>query len=57
MEKDKRRKDRVLADIRTLYESDEEGYYKPIRTGNLFSSNYIEYESNGNKYKTLFIDN
>ena len=34
-----------------------QGYYKPIRTSNLFSSNDIEYESNGKKYKTLFFDN
>ena len=45
-----------LRDIRTLYESDKEDYYKPIRIGNAFSSNYIEYESNGDKDKTLFID-
>ena len=30
-----------------LFELDEDDYYKPIRTGNVFSSNYIEYESNG----------
>ena len=39
-----------------MYESDKEDYYKPIRMGNAFSSNYIEYESNGEKDKTLFID-
>ena len=32
-----------------MYESDKEDYYKPIRTGNAFSNNYIEYESNGDK--------
>ena len=31
--------------MRKLFESDEEEYYKPIRTGNAFSSNCIEYES------------
>ena len=30
-------------------------YYKPIRNGNAFSSNYIEYESNGDKNKSLSI--
>ena len=45
-----------MRDIKTLFESDEEDYYKPIRTRNVFSSNYIEYESNGNKDKTLFIN-
>ena len=48
--------DKVLRDIRTLYESDKEDYYQPIRIGNAFSSNYIEYESSGGKDKTLFID-
>ena len=31
----------------------EEDNYKPVRIGNAFSSNYIEYKSNGNKDKTL----
>ena len=39
-----------------MYESDKEDYYKPRRIGNAFNSNYIEYESNGDKDKTLFID-
>ena len=56
LENDKGIKDRVLRDIKTLYESDKEDYYKPVRTGVVFSSNYIEYKSNGDKSKTLFID-
>ena len=32
-------KDRVLRDIETLFESDNEDYYEPIRTGNAFVSN------------------
>ena len=36
-----------------MYESDEENYYNPRRTGYARSGNYIEYE---NKDKTLFID-
>ena len=43
--------DKILRDIRTLYESDKEDYYKPIRIGNDFSSSYIEYENNGDKVK------
>ena len=46
-------KDKVLRDVRTLFESDEEDYYKPIRTGNAFSNNYIEYESKRDKDKML----
>ena len=36
-----------------MYKSDEEDYYKPIRTDNAFTTNYIEYESNRNKDKML----
>ena len=46
----------MLRDIRTLFESDEEDYYEPVRLGNAFSSNYIEYESRGDKDKTLSIE-
>ena len=45
----------MLRDIRTLYESNED-YYKPMGTSNAFSSNYIEYESNGDKDKPLSIE-
>ena len=39
-----------------MYESDEDDYYKPIRIGNAFSSNYIEHESNGeNDYLLIII--
>ena len=40
--------DKILRDIRTLFEP-EEDYCEPVRIGNAFSSNYIEYESNGDK--------
>ena len=49
-------KDRVLREIRTLFESDEKDYYKPIRTGNAFSNNYVEYESNADKDKMISIE-
>ena len=39
--------DNVLRDIGTLLKLDEDDYYKPIKTGNVLSSNYIKYESNG----------
>ena len=51
-EKDKDIKDGVLRDKRTLLKKD---YYEPIRNGNDFKINYIEYESNGDKDKTLSI--
>ena len=33
----------------------EEDYYKPARVGNFDSNNYIEYECNGDKNKTISI--
>ena len=47
--------DKILRDMRTLYESNKEECYKPIRIGNAFSKIYIEYESNGDKDKILSI--
>ena len=47
--------DKILRDIRTVFES-EEIYYETIRICNAFSSNYIEYESNRDKEKTLSIE-
>ena len=38
-----------------MYDDIDEDYYKPIRIGNAFSSNYIDYESNGDKAKKLSI--
>ena len=53
-EKEKDIKDGVLRDKRTLYKLKKD-YYEPIRNGNAFKINYIEYESNGDKDKTLSI--
>ena len=33
----------------------DEDYIKPIKTNDVFNSNYIEYESKGDKNKTLSI--
>ena len=32
-------------------------HYKPVKIGNAFSRNYIEYKSNGDKDRTLLITN
>ena len=45
--------DKILGDIRTLFESDNKDYYNSIKIYNAFDDNYVEYESNGDKYKTL----
>ena len=31
----------------------DEDYYNPIKTNDAFNSNYVEYESKGDKNKTL----
>ena len=44
---------KILYNPRNNLFNSEEDHYKPVRIGNAFSSNYIEYKSNGNKGKTL----
>ena len=45
-------KDRIIRDIRALFEK-EDDYYIPIRIGNIWNNNYVEYESNRDKNKNL----
>ena len=45
-------KDRIIRDIRNFSEHEEENNYKPVRVGNFWGNNYIEYKSKGNR-KTL----
>ena len=47
-------KDRIIRDIRTLFELGDD-YYKPLRVGNFLNNNYIEYESNGDRNKNLLV--
>ena len=47
-------KDRIIRDIKTLFEQ-EDDYYKPVGVGKVYRNNYIEYESNSDKNKTLSI--
>ena len=49
-------KDRIIRDIGTLLEQQEEHYYKPKRESNFWNNNYIEYESNGDKNRKLSLD-
>ena len=45
-----------IRDVRNLFDlSIDEDYYKPIKTNDSFNNNYIEYESKGDKDKTLSI--
>ena len=50
-------KDRILRDIKNLFEHGEEkDCYKPVRESNFWSNNYIEYKSKGNRNKTVSIE-
>ena len=46
--------DRVIRIIR-IFESEEENFSKPVRICNAFSNNYIDYETNVDKSKTLSV--
>ena len=48
-------KGKIIRDIRNLFglENEEGDYYKPVTVGNFWRNNYIEYESNGYRNKTL----
>ena len=46
-------KDRILRDIKNIFEREEETYYQPVRVNNFQCNNYIEYETNSERNKTL----
>ena len=47
---------RGIRDVKLLFNlSIDEDYYESIKTNDAFNSNYIEYESKGDKNKTLSI--
>ena len=47
----------MLSDIKNLFEhEEEENCYKPVRISNYWSNNYIEYESNSDRNKTLSVE-
>ena len=48
-------KDKIMRDVRRIFEQ-EEDYYKPKSANNFWNSNYIEYESNGDKNRNLLLD-
>ena len=50
-------KDIIVRNIRNLFENEEEeNYCKPVRLSNFWSNNYIEYRSNGDRNKTLSVE-
>ena len=48
-------KERSTKDILNLFEQEAEDYYKRVRVASFYSDNYIEYESDDHKNKTLSI--
>ena len=48
--------DKIIRDIRTLFEQEEEDYYKVRRVSRFWNNNYSEYESNNDKNKNLSLD-
>ena len=51
----KANKNRIIRDIKNRSEQQEEHCYKPVRIGDFYSNNYIERESDSDRYKTLSI--
>ena len=48
--------DKIIRDIRTLFEQEEEDYYKVKRVSRFWNNNYSEYASNNDKNKNLSLD-
>ena len=47
--------DRIIRNVSNLFEHEEKDYHKPVRVGNFQINNYIEYESNSDRNKTLSV--
>ena len=47
---------KLIRDLRTLYEPEEENYYKPQKLKGAFDDEYIEYESNGDRDQKFSIE-
>ena len=46
-------KHQVIRDFRKPLEQDKKDYFKSVGVGNFWNRNYIEYESNGDRNKTI----
>ena len=47
---------RIFRDIKNLFEYEEANYYKTVRVNNFWGNNYIEFESSGDRNKTLSVE-
>ena len=48
-------KDKIIREIKALFGQQEEGYYRPVRVGNFWNNNYINYESDVDRNKNLSV--
>ena len=49
-------KHKIIRDIGTLFQQEEENYYKPKRASRFWNNSYIEYEGNSDKNNKLPLD-
>ena len=56
IKENKARKYTINRDVRNLFEKEREYYYKPVRVGEFWSKNCIEHESNGDRNKTISVE-
>ena len=49
-------KNKIIRDIKTRFEQEEENYYKPKRASNFWNKNYVEYESNCDENSDLSLN-
>ena len=48
-------KERILREIKPLFDQQEKDYYKSVRSGNSWNKNYAEYERSGDRNKKLSV--
>ena len=53
---DWKKKNKAIRNIRNLFEHEEKDYCKPVKVGNFWSNNYMEYNSDGNRNETLTVE-
>ena len=49
-------KDRTMRDTKNLFEHEEGNFYEPVKVNYFWSNNYVEYESNSDRIKTLSVE-
>ena len=49
-------KNRIIKDIKNLFEQKTVDSYKPVRADNFWSRKYFEYESNGDRNKKISLE-